>query len=192
LAERFYFISRESDKRADDFMKNKFEIRNDHVAIFANRSGKTIEILIDFDDLEKAREFTGTWTIFGSNNSLYARATKKRNDKTIQLLLHRLLTNCETGKIVDHINHNTLDNRKKNLRVCTSSQNQSNRTSLIAKTSNYKGVYFDKERRKWTAQITVNRKGIYLGRYLNEKKAAQRYNEAAIKYFGEFALINNL
>lgn len=92
---------------------------------------------------------------------------------------------------VDHINRNPLDNRKENLRVCTSSENHRNNTKTKKKTtSKYKGVSFHKTKAKWIASIRVNESLLHLGYFLNEDDAAKAYDTAALKYFKEFASIN--
>lgn len=91
----------------------------------------------------------------------------KRSDN---IRMSRLLMNPPKGMLVDHINRNPLDNRKSNLRICTSSQNNMNRGSYLKnKTSKYKGIHFDEIRKgcilknKWRATIQINKKVIGLG-----------------------------
>lgn len=100
----------------------------------------------------------------------------------------------EVGMVVDHINGNGLDNRLENLRFCTSSQNTKNQVKHCRNTSGYKGVvkYSGKKSDRWTARISVNNKIFRLGRFNSPKDAAKAYNEAAIKYHGEFANINSI
>jgi hypothetical protein len=147
--------------------------------------------LIDEDDYEKIKKFT--WYAHkGLDDKFRATATysnKENIRKTIKL--SRFIMNNPKGKVVDHINGNTLDNRKDNLRVCTNAENI--RNSIKPKngvTSKFKGVYFDKLLKKYRAQIGFNRKIIHLGCFINEEDAALSYNENAIKLFGEFAKLN--
>ena len=104
--------------------------------------------------------------------------------------LHREIIGAKKGEIVDHINGNTLDNRKENLRICTHKNNMQNQKTPKNNKSEYKGVYWVKENKNWRARIQVNGKKVSLGCYKNKEDAAKAYNEAAIKYFGEFARIN--
>lgn len=93
---------------------------------------------------------------------------------------------------VDHINHDTLDNRRSNLRVLTTSQNMMNMMKCARSTSKYKGVSKRRELRAkpWRAYISINGKRKYLGHYSNQNQAGHAYDQAATKYYGEFALLN--
>lgn len=90
----------------------------------------------------------------------------------------------------DHINRNKLDNRRCNLRPATDSQNSCNQGIQKNNTSGYKGVHWSYG--KWRAVIGVNGKKIYLGSYNDPKEAARAYNKAALKYHGEFAVLNEV
>ena len=89
--------------------------------------------------------------------------------------------------VVDHINHNGLDNRKCNLRICTNQENICNCEIPKNNKSGCKGVYWAKDKHKWTVQVTVNNKTIYIGRYDNLEEAIMARKEASKKYYGEFA-----
>jgi hypothetical protein len=90
-------------------------------------------------------------------------------------------------KQVDHINGNSLDNRIKNLRLATYSENGMNRVSLSRRnTSGFTGVYWNKRDKRWVARINPNRKQIHLGNFINKEDAIQARIEAEKKYFGEF------
>lgn len=91
---------------------------------------------------------------------------------------------------VDHANRNSTDNKAVNLRLATVNQNQRNKKIQKNNTSGYKGVCWDKNRQKWKTHIHVDGKIINLGRFDTKEKAAIAYNEAALKYFGEFAYLN--
>jgi len=104
--------------------------------------------------------------------------------------MHRIIMGQPAGMVVDHINHDTLDNRKCNLRVCTRAENSQNGKARHNR-SGYKGVTKVGGRSKrWLAQIMVDGKKHILGRYLDPKEAAKVYDEAAEKLHGEFALTN--
>lgn len=106
--------------------------------------------------------------------------------------MHRFIMNAQKGQIIDHINGNGLDNRKENLRFCTHRQNAYNLITGTNKTSKYKGVHLLKNNGLWCVQIKIPNKRIRLGNFEREDDAALAYNEAAIKYFGEFACLNKI
>lgn len=97
------------------------------------------------------------------------------------------------GKCVDHINGNRLDNRKSNLRLCTRTENNHNMKLSSRNKSGAKGVYVQSKNRL-RVSIMVNGKNIYIGTFPNTeaglKQAKTAYNNAAIKYYGEFAYLN--
>lgn len=94
------------------------------------------------------------------------------------------------GMVVDHINGNTLDNRKRNLRIATISENTRNaRKCDRHTTSQYKGV-FRRENGSWVASIRVEGKQVKLGDFTSELTAAEAYDDAAIQCFGVFAKLN--
>jgi hypothetical protein len=100
------------------------------------------------------------------------------------MLMHRFIMSTPDGMDTDHKNGNTLDNRKANLRICTTSQNMMNTTKRNG-SNTYKGVY---KTRYGTFNARI--KTMYLGTFVSEKDAAESYNQAAKKMFGEFAKLN--
>lgn len=115
--------------------------------------------------------------------------------------LSRLLTNAPRHVFVDHANRNTLDNRRDNLRFCTTNQNQHNRIGWRKRIQSsygpvYKGVWrisrwkTRKSARHWEARICVNGKQSYLGVFRTNEEAAIAYDDAARKVHGRFARLN--
>ncbi len=105
----------------------------------------------------------------------------------------------ENKLVVDYINHDTLDNRRCNLRFATKSQDQMNTIGLKkrvnkrqAPTSSFKGVSWSTRYGLWKASIHVDNKEIYLGRYVDEREAARMYNVAALFYYKDYATLNPL
>ncbi len=108
--------------------------------------------------------------------------------------LHRLLLKPPDGYFVDHINMDRLDNRRCNLRVATKAQNSYNRPARTDNTSGYKGVWLrcDAKTKAWIAEIRVNGKKVHIGTYSTKEAAALAYNDAAKKYHGVFARLNDV
>jgi len=104
--------------------------------------------------------------------------------------MHREVLQPRKDKLVDHINGNKLDNRKENLRTCTKAENRLNSKMPTSNTSGYKGV--GKYGKKWYARISHKYQRYDLGTFDTPELAAEAYNEAATRLFGEFASLNPL
>ena len=104
--------------------------------------------------------------------------------------MHRVITGAPKGMDVDHWDHDGLNNTRKNLRVCTRSNNQGNRGMQKNNKTGYKGVVWHKHRKKYQAQINLNHKIRYLGSFDSPIEAAIAYNEKAVELFGPFAWLN--
>ena len=135
----------------------------------------------DYDELNKLKWYTN----HNYNDKYYAVHSINKTQK--KLKLHRVIMNVTNPKIVvDHINGDGLDNRKCNLRICSHKENMMNRVKQNDTTSKYKGVWWDKDMKRWRAYIG-NKK---LGSFKLEVDAAKAYNEKAKELFGDFAKIN--
>ncbi len=143
--------------------------------------------IVDIEDYERLSKFKWQSSLRG-----YASRSEWRSGKPNKMyLMHRVINKTPDGLHTDHINGHIIDNRKQNLRNATNGQNRANSVkSTNSKTSRFKGVCWDKQKRKWHAQITKNNKVYHLGRFHVEEKAAQAYDKAALEMHGEFALIN--
>ena len=106
--------------------------------------------------------------------------------------MHRLIMLPAPNLQIDHINHNKLDNRRINLRICTSKENSRNRVTGENNTSGFKGVCLEPRNKykKWRAKIYYNTRAIHIGCFKTKEEAVKAYNDAAIKYFGDFAFLN--
>ncbi|MDD2923192.1 MAG: HNH endonuclease [Anaerolineales bacterium] len=142
--------------------------------------------IVDDEDYEYLSQFN--WQVIKG----YAYRTGARPERK-HIAMHNEIMKVGSGKHVDHINLNPLDNRKENLRVCSFGQNIFNRPIFKNNKSGYKGVVRERTAiitPKWRAQIQVNKKIIYLGSFRSPEEAARVYDKAAVKYFGEFANLN--
>lgn len=148
--------------------------------------------LVDDEDFEYLNQFK--WFAIKDKNVWYAKKgiyiSEDQSMRSIQM--GRFLLNPNKKEIIDHINGNGLDNRRKNLRIVNKSQNSQNRR--INRDKKFKGITKRKDRKNkpFYASITFNKKTISLGYFASEIEAAKAYNEAAIKYFGEFARLNKI
>jgi len=122
------------------------------------------------------------------------RAVRTEGDGKNQrmIYMHRVIMNAPPETETDHINMNSLDNRRENLRLCTRAENSANKKKYSTNTSGYKGVTWCKATKKWKAQITVNYKNKVLGYFQNILDAARAYNEAAKEEFGNFSNVNEV
>ena len=114
----------------------------------------------------------------------------KKTGGRVLMGMHRFIMNAQKGQEVDHIDGNRLNNQRSNLRICSHSQNQMNRAMAANNTSGFKGVVWDKNVNKWRSEIKINKIKKCSGYFVDKKDAAVAYNNAARKYFGEFARLN--
>jgi hypothetical protein len=146
---------------------------------------------VDPEDYDRLNQFE--WLAKKGRNSFYAlrRAPAKRNGKETLIYMHQELIKVPDGMVIDHINHDGLDNRNANIRPATKSQNLCHRKKTTTKTSSkYKGVSRRGDPPRYEARIGFDRKEIYLGRFDDEIQAAIAYDNAAKKHHGHFASLN--
>ena len=146
-------------------------------------------ILVDICD--QALLALHVWTLDdkdtgGRLRRAYAVRTDRGNKRTT---LHGSIMPSPAGKMVDHASCNGLDNRRSNLRVTTSQGNCANARKMPGMTSRFKGVRWHKNK-KWTAQIKIQYRQIYLGSFNDEEDAARAYDAAALAEWGAMARIN--
>jgi len=139
------------------------------------------EAIVDDADFEYLNQFK--WCAHKKSETVIY-VVRKENKKMISM--HREIMGFPKD-MVDHRNHNTLDNRRENLRVANNFQNQQNRNKVNkTTTSKYKGVCLFKRDGTWKAQIRHNGKCLFLGYYDTELEAKNAYDKKAKELFGEF------
>lgn len=156
--------------------ENYYIIEDDYVIGLTTNTNK--KFYIDKEDFDRIKHFC--WR---EDNYGYIVTQSKR--KTIKL--HRYIMQPDCIYAIDHINHNVKDNRKRNLRICTTQQNNFNTVISKNNTSGFKGVFWNKEKKKWNARIMINYKNIHLGYFDDIEEAEKVRKDAELKYFGEYA-----
>ncbi len=144
--------------------------------------------IVDDRNFEYLNQFKWTYDAYG-----YAVRRFMRNGKRTTIFMHNLIIDIPKGYLPDHINGNRIDNRKENLRIANYKQNNQNRRLGKNNTSGYKGVSWSRlGKGYWKAYIKQDKKSKFLGNFKTKEEAALAYNEAAKKYFGEFAWLNEM
>jgi len=143
------------------------------------------QVLIHEPDAEIVAQYH--WTAKRSKRSIYAYRKWHAAGAEGGQFMHCLLMGRQG---IDHRNGDGLDNRRCNLRPATDGQNGANRGKFTGCSSQFKGVSWDKANGRWVAQIRVNGKRHLLGYFQSEIPAASAYDDAAVRYHGEFARTN--
>ena len=142
------------------------------------------ETIIDVEDVNKCIGYK--WCLTRRENCPYVR-TNPTSFYPAMALHRQVMGIVNISKItLDHINRDTLANRKSNLRVCTQSQNGANQKIPKNNRSGYKGVYWHKYKKKWVASVRHNFKLIEIGLFINKMEAVAAYRNKAKQLFGEF------
>ena len=161
------------------------------------RNKESVWALIDLEDLERVINFPYTWSAKYDpdleqnyvETSIYCGFENgKKLGKSLKL--HKFIMDVNDNRVVDHINHDTLDNRKSNLRVISHSNNATNRKSRNKNNkSGYRNVCWSKSENKWLVQLSIDKKTTCLGKFEYEEleRAGKFAEEMRQKYYGEFA-----
>jgi hypothetical protein len=155
--------------------------------------------LVDHEDYARLGQYN--WHAFPgtSPGTFYAVRGAIVDGKYKNVFLHNEVMGVVEVGMVDHVNHDGLDNRRGNLRMCARHENMRNRTKRNGKTSYFKGVSLKRDRGLWEAKIAAGqlrpdgkRKQIHLGYFKSELDAASAYDRAAREHFGAFAVLNGV
>lgn len=181
------FVAYHSSSASRTILADSY-ISEDVRAISLTRGMVVIVDAADYEWLNQWRWYalkTSRSGAYGAARTIYVPGSKCRT-----VLMHRVIMGDDDPRLVDHVDGNQLNNTRANLRFCTIRQNNFNRKHEKGSSSRYKGVFWEKSRKKWKSGIRCDGKPITLGFFVDEWEAAQRYNEAARELFGEFARLN--
>ena len=162
----------------------------------SRRDGNNFWVTIDLEDLDRVINFPYSWFAKYSSTvgKFYAASSEYRPElkKARTVLMHQFIMGVEnsTREVnVDHINHDTLDNRKENLRITNVTDNCKNRRLSKANKSGYRNVCWDKREQMWIVQLQVDGKNTCLGKFPKDEldEAGSFAKEMRAKYYGEFA-----
>lgn len=146
--------------------------------------------IVDDEDYEHLTKHSWAWapatgSTVGTGYAVRKGSKRRGEPRTVQM--HREILGITQNVQIDHINRNSLDNRKQNLRLATTQQNAFNRAKpTVPCTSKYKGVFMRKNDDRWTARIKFNDRHVELGRFMTEENAAAAYNFASRIFFGRY------
>ncbi len=145
--------------------------------------------LVDDEDFE----YLNQWKWHVNHNGYAIRQLSKKESPNIRqrLFMHHAIL-PRNDLVIDHIDGNKVNNQKSNLRYASVLNNTRNQTIRKDSSCGYKGVYFSLQKNKWHARIKTSTKRLHLGFFDSSKEAAKAYNQAAIKYFGQFANLNKI
>ena len=165
------------------FDPNEFSIEGEicTISLYNNQNIKMAETIIDAEDYERCKSYR--WYSDGHNY-----VTSEFG------YLSNFIMNFKSTRymVVDHINGDSLDNRKENLQIVTNQQNQCKKRGQKNNTSGYRGVFKASYDGKWASEIVCNGKKYRFGPFCSKEIAASAYNEAAKKLFGRFAVLNSI
>lgn len=162
-------------------MNNDYEFRNDYVVIFLDRkNGSRYEAIIDILDFNLVMNAPCKWYLYVGRKGqiyVYGSGIRIKGEKRKHYKLHRYILNAKDDFDVDHLDHNTLNNRRYNLREVPIGTNIQNRITYSKSHSKIRGVYWKKKTHKWEVRVQVSGKVHYIGEFKDIKDA----EDAAIK-----------
>lgn len=178
-------------------MTNDYEVNGEMTVIFvrtrgdSKTSGQILECLIDTEDLPLVEDIKNCWYAQKSHKEKNwyiknrRRTGPRKEGKVVEKMIHRIIMDAPPKFVVDHINHNTLDNRKCNLRIVSQSINTQNHLGPNDNnmSSRERNVTWDKAREKWMVKIQAHGKKIFIGRFESLEDAKKASECARTIYF---------
>ena len=154
---------------------------------FSGKAGLGKVMLVDDEDFEMLSKHKWYFSTSKNKTFFYAKSFSSRDGKLFNLYAHRLVMNCPKDMLVDHKNHNGIDNRKENLRICTVRDNARNRFGLETNKSGMKGVHKVIRKKDGTKYVS----SITLGTFDTPEEAQEAYTRAAKMIFGDYFCTSN-
>ena len=154
-------------------MRNHYQVIGNETLIFLKkRNGEILVSLIDTEDLDKLIKFDIRFYLWKEKNIDRYYVVGGENKTTVQM--HRIIMDTPKGEVVDHMYGNTLDNRKKNLRNVSVSENMQNRVTLPSNNkSGVIGVFYSEKKKRWVVQVSINKKRKHVGYFINKEEAME-------------------
>lgn len=171
---------------------NKYRVEGEKCFIEIDSKHGKMTAVIDAEDMPRARALQ--WFICKTGESLfYVKGKIGFGNKGKFLVgLHQLIMSFPEGMVIDHMNHDTLNNTKENLRAATAEQNSFNARRVKGPSKSGARGVFKNQSGNFRAMIHRKGKTLYLGTYKTQEEAAAAYNAGAREIHGEFALLNIL
>lgn len=166
-------------------MRNKYRIDGDKTLVFIDHKDGTQSITtISTSDLPKIQSLDIKWCLCRKPHGSYVTGIVRDRGRQRTIQLHRFLTDCPAGKYVDHINGDSLNNTRENLRFVSNSENLQNRRGLNSNNkSGIRGVYYDKNRNAWQVRFKKDYKTYRFGRYKTLEEAQEVAENAMADLF---------
>lgn len=142
---------------------------------------------VDDDDYEWLNSYN--WCCMYTGKPYAVRGKQYRKKKRTIKMAGEIMQPPD-GMVIDHIDGNSLNNQKSNLRICTPQQNSVNRKAHHGGSSQYIGVSWDRHAHKWVAQFMFKGKQMHLGYFKDEEKAAKIRDQKVFELLGKFAYLN--
>lgn len=166
-------------------MKNKYEVRGNITVIFLNYKGKTTTTTISTEDLERVSSIAGSWYAMDVGGKRGEKVYAGTKIGGVTIYMHQIIANNPPKTVVDHTNHESLDNTRENLRIVTHAENGQNRKGAQRNNVNsgFRNVY-KSHNDSWYVRLTKNGKSIHIGTFKCIEEAKKRAVEARKKHFG--------
>lgn len=165
------------------FTPNDYIIKKNYIEIIAYKNNEKFIIKIDKEDFNKVKNYK--WCIFQKIRKLKKSGEIKYSNYAFNrhFFMHNLIMNkSKNNFVIDHINRDSLDNRKKNLRICTQLINARNSSIRTDNKSGVPGVRYRKDRNKYVARLIIGRKNIFCKSFNTLEEAIKARKQAEILY----------